>query len=157
MYMPTWLSGMYFDYFTNHGPVLLSDSAIIFQMFMPSVYPESVLNMISDEFFQGQMPSPNAGMFAEAIMQFGPVGVIFFPFLLFLVCSWSNRVYCQYGLGISILIASKFAIQLTNVPLLRTDFVLSFGLFTFAAMLITFFSTRRRVGITQVSSKVKIC
>lgn len=126
MYIPTWMGTMYYDFFTAHTPLFFSDSAFLLQMIVPSMYEEGALGLISQAYFVGSVPSPNAGMLAESIMQLGYVGVIVFPFIVAAILRWGGMLYEALGKGASLVVAAQTTILLTNLPVLRTDFVLSF-------------------------------
>lgn len=128
MYIPAWMGTFYYDFFTNNLPLFFSDSAIGLQIIIPTQYESGVLNLISQTYFQGTVPSPNTGLFAEAIMQLGYLGVVVFPFIISVILRSCGSVYEKMGKGIALLVATKAAIQLMNVPILRTDFILSFVL-----------------------------
>ena len=87
--------------------------------------------MINDNYFGGYVPSPNTGLFADAYMNLGIVGVLTYQMIISYVLHKSDGIYQEYGSGIMNVMAVKLAIHLTNVPLLRTDFILSYFLFTF--------------------------
>lgn len=72
------------------------------------------------------MPSPNTGLYAESIMQLGFVGSLIFPFLVAFILYYAGLQFKKLGYGVTVIVACKVLIQLTNVPVLRTDFVLSF-------------------------------
>lgn len=107
------------------------------QKLIPNAYADSYLQMINKTFFGGYVPSPNTGLFADAYMNFGVCGVILYPFLLSFVLNKSEGIFQKYGPGILTVMAVKLAIHLTNVPLFRTDFVLSYFLFVFVLWLIS--------------------
>lgn len=145
MYIPAWMGTFYYDFFTSNLPLLFSDSAIGLQMIMPAQYEGGVLNLISQTYFQGTVPSPNTGLFAEAIMQLGYLGVAIFPFVISAILRSCGSVYEKMGKGIALLVATKAAIQLMNVPILRTDFVLSFVLLAVVFAMIM----NKRVSVKQ--------
>lgn len=130
MYIPSWMGSMYFDYFTEHSALFFSDSAFLLQTVIPDKYALTSVELISDAYFNNAIPSPNSGLLAEAIMQCGYLGVVVFPPLVYLLLSRVGKVFASYGLGLSSLIAVKVALQLTNIPILRTDSVLSIFAFT---------------------------
>lgn len=131
MYLPAWINSMYYDFFSGNAKLHWSQSAIILQKFIPGKYDQSVLELISNNYFAGQAVSPNSGMFAEAFMQFGFWGCIVYGVLFLLLFNWVEKVYSNYEMGVGVIVALNAAIQIINVPMLRTDFVLSFGVFTF--------------------------
>ena len=128
MFTPSWLNTMYFEYFVNQPKFWWSESAILLQRIIPSVYSSSPLDIISNEYFAGTMPSPNTGLMAEAVMQAGVLGIIIYPVLYRIFFSVCSKVLMKYGEGFAVLLAAKIIISMTNVPILRTDFVLSYVL-----------------------------
>ncbi len=144
MYVPSWLGTMYYDFFSQNPKVMFSDSAFLLQNIMPKVHSDSILNIINKEYFLGTMPSPNTGLFAEAYMHLGWLGVFLFPILLRVLMKFSSAAYQKYGGGLVIIMAARAAISSTNIPLLRTDFVLSYILITFLFMFMPKISIAQR-------------
>ena len=136
LYYPAWLSTMYYEYFMENGPVLWTQNVFLLQNILTPVYDTSPLTLISQVYFGGQVPSPNTGLFAEAVMHFGFAGVMIYPVILTVVLMISAVIFKQYGVCIQLFMAIKIAIQLQNVPITRTDSVLSLFLFTFALWLL---------------------
>lgn len=126
MFSPAWLNSMYYDYFSSNSKVLLTDSVIGLQRLFPHVYDTSPLMKISETYFCGTADSPNTGMFAAAYMQLGVLGIILQPVLIYFMSKWASRVLQGYGFGFVVAIASIIVQKMLNVPILRTDFVLSF-------------------------------
>ena len=137
MFVPSWLDTKYYSLFENSPKILWSQGTFLMQKLIPSAYADSYLQMINKTFFGGYVPSPNTGLFADAYMNFGVCGVILYPFLLSFVLNKSEGIFQKYGPGILTVMAVKLAIHLTNVPLFRTDFVLSYFLFVFVLWLIS--------------------
>ncbi|MBC5682824.1 MULTISPECIES: hypothetical protein [Ruminococcus] len=131
MFLPSWLDTKYYAFFENGPKILWSQGTFLLQKIIPSTYSEGYLKMINDNYFGGYVPSPNTGLFADAYMNLGIVGVLTYPMLISYVLNKSDGIYQEYGSGIMNVMAVKLAIHLTNVPLLRTDFILSYFLFTF--------------------------
>lgn len=129
MFAPAWLNALYFEFFKSHPKVWWSDDTFILQRILPPVYDKSILETINLYYF-GQNSSPNTGMFAEAYMHFGAIGCFIYPVFVSLLLHWSDSVYKNYDTQIGALVAINAAIQMTNIPIMRTDFVLSFILFT---------------------------
>ncbi len=137
MFVPSWLDTKYYSLFENSPKILWSQGTFLMQKLIPNAYADSYLQMINKTFFGGYVPSPNTGLFADAYMNFGVCGVILYPFLLSFVLNKSEGIFQKYGPGILTVMAVKLAIHLTNVPLFRTDFVLSYFLFVFVLWLIS--------------------
>lgn len=135
-FFPSWLDTLYFDYFSTHPKVHWSQSVLVLQNIIESSYTEQPVNIISKTYFKGEVPSPNSGMFAEAYMHFGIIGIIIYPILLCMMLKISAKIYNGYGYSIMIVIAAKVVLHMINVPVLRTDFVLSYILFTFVVGLV---------------------
>ena len=130
MYLPAWLNQLYYNYFSTHDKVWFTDSAFILQTILPDRLNDTPVSLISNAFFQGEIPSPNTGLFAEAYMQAGILGVIGFPVLIGLMLVVMNLIYKNFNFSVQLLIVIKLILQITNVPVLRTDFMLSFVLFS---------------------------
>ena len=129
MFGPAWLNTLYFEFFKVHPKALWSDDTFILQRILPPVYDKTILETINLYFF-GHNTSPNTGMFAEAYMHFGVIGCFIYPFFISFLLHWADSVYKKYDVQIGVLAAINAAMQMTNVPIMRTDFVLSFILFT---------------------------
>lgn len=126
MYMPAWLNTLYYDYFSQHAKVFWSQDVFLLDNLIPSSYEISPLYVISNEYFAGLVPSPNTGMFADAYLQFGAIGaLIIYPVLLAALIGFAERAVEPYGKAVSALISFQLVLKLNNVPLLRTDMVLS--------------------------------
>jgi hypothetical protein len=131
MYIPAWMNTCYFSFFINNGPLLWTDDTFLLQNLLPQVYDLPPLEMISATFFGGEIASPNTGMMGEAVMHFGYWGIFVYPPLMAAVLWLIDRVTSPYGKGVMLVMAAKMALQLLNVPLTRTDTILSVVLFTF--------------------------
>lgn len=130
MFMPSWLNYLHYEYFSENYKIYLSQSTFLLQNIIPSNYSSPPITIISREYFASLIPSPNTGLFADAYINFGLCGVLIYPFIIGKIAAFSETVYGSYSRSIEILVAIKFAIDLTNVQLFRTDFVLSFFLMT---------------------------
>lgn len=122
---PANLNYLYYDYFRGHGKLFLTDSVLGLQRLLPHVYDEHPLKLISDTYFSGMAPSPNTGLFGAAYMQLGIVGIILQPILIFWIVRWADRLLKNYGKGFIAVTAITMVMAMQNVPILRTDFVLS--------------------------------
>lgn len=129
LYYPAWLNSLYVDFFSQNAKVMWTQDTFLLQMVFSPQYPQGILSTISNYFYNGQIPSPNTGMFAEAYMHWGELGIAIYPMILTALMVFSNKVFSKYGEPISILVAVKLVLKLTNVPLVRTDFMLSYVLF----------------------------
>lgn len=136
MYIPAWLNSIYYDYFISASPVCWSQDTFILQNILPSAYDTSPLNIISNIYFNGEIPSPNTGMFAEAIMHFHYIGIFIYPILIYVLIKASDFIYSFYTNPIKVIIAIKLVLQITNVSIVRTDFILSYVCFSILLFII---------------------
>lgn len=142
LFLPSWLNYLYYDFFCEHSKVFWSQSTFILQRLIPSNYDTSPIAIISEVYFKNMVPSPNTGLFADAYINLGILGLIVYPFLIGELVKFSDTLYCRYGVALGVLVGLRLAIHLTNVQLLRTDFVLSYILLTI---------------LIWVLSRIKIC
>lgn len=126
MYLPGWLNTLYYDFFSHNEKIKWSQSVFLLQKVLPSAYSSTPIELISQAYFNGQVPSPNTGMFAEAYMHFGALGIAVYPVLICALLYFSQLVTAPYGWAVQVLLAAQVAISMVNVPITRTDFVLSY-------------------------------
>lgn len=126
MYLPGWLNTLYYDFFCHNEKIKWSQSVFLLQKVLPSAYSSAPIELISQAYFNGQVPSPNTGMFAEAYMHFGALGIAVYPVLICGLLYFSQLVTAPYGWAVQVLLAAQVAISMVNVPITRTDFVLSY-------------------------------
>lgn len=137
MYFPSWISSMYYDFFSGNPKLLFGDSVFLLQKMLPNPYGRStVLELINSEYFWGHMPHPNTGLFAEAYMHLGAIGIAIFPLLICLMVNLMDRAFIHYGDSFCVLLGIKTGLTITNVPILRTDFVLSYFVLAFVFLFI---------------------
>ena len=137
MYIPSWMNALYYDFFWRHDKIHWTQSTFLLQNILQPVYEKTPLEIISKIYFKGGVPSPNTGMFGDAYMHFGSVGAVIYPPIIGIMLTVTHSAYRRYGSAIGALIACQLLLNMTNVPLLRTDFVLSHGLFTAALCMIS--------------------
>ena len=151
MYIPAWLNKLYFDFFTHNPKLMWSQSVLLLQNILKPVYEMPILTIINNLYFNGAVPSPNTGMFAEAYMQFGIFGVFLYPVLLAGLFLFSKKVYSNYDQTTQTVIAIQLVMGITNIPITRTDFILSYVLFTVILWILPkfeFSNIKRRVNGT---------
>ena len=124
-FTPARLSYLYYDFFSKHDKLLLSDSVIGLQRLLPHVYDVSPLKLISDAYYSGIMDSPNTGLFGAAYMQLGILGIILQPILIFVLARWADGILRGYGKGFIAVVSIVTVMSMQNVPILRADFILS--------------------------------
>lgn len=144
MYYPAWLNTLYYDFFHDNPKVWYSQGTFLLQKIIPSSYNQTPIQLISAKYFNSAVASPNTGMFADAYMNMGGVGVVLFPVMLSFLLKKTEKVYSFYGDAISTLMAVKLILVLTNIPIFRTDTVLSFWLMTIMLFVLPKFYFRKQ-------------
>lgn len=129
MYLPAWLNTLYYDFFNVHPKLNWHQDAFLLEKIFVSVYDKSVLELINNAYFYGEIPSPNTGLFAEAYMHFGRLGIVVYPLLLSIVINGMNIIYCMFNKTICILLAALLSLSILNIPILMTEMILSHILF----------------------------
>ncbi len=130
MYLPSWISTMYHDFFSQNPKVLWSQDVFLLKKFFTPVYNDTILNIINNNYFAGTVPSPNSGLFSEAYMHFGFAGIFIYPTLISVLTAISGKIYKSSCDEAAILMAVQFSFSLVNVPITWTETVLSYFLFT---------------------------
>lgn len=127
MYIPSWMNSIYYDFFSDHAKVLWTQDVFLLKNLFSfaAPYNTSPLYVISNVYFEGLVPSPNTGMFAEAYMHFGVFGaLILYPVLLAAVFKLTCKILQPYGTTVGVLMLVQLTLRLVNVPVTRADSVL---------------------------------
>lgn len=143
MYLPAWLNSLYYDFFSQNSKVLWTQNVFLLQNIFSPVHDLSPLELISNAYFQNTIPSPNTGMFAEAYMHFGVIGVLFYPMIISILLWISEVAYGKHCNAIKCVTAVQLILSMTNVPITRTDFVLSYILFSGIVWMLTVIDFKR--------------
>ena len=141
MYLPSWLNTLYYKFFAINPKVWWSQNTIFLQKIIPDVYNTSPIALISEYYFKGVIPTPNTGLFADAYMNLGVLGIIVYPLLYKFTFNVAQKIYSGYGWEIEVLVATKLVLALTNVQFLRSNFVISF---VFSMLLLHFLTKLNR-------------
>lgn len=128
-YIPSWLNSLYYSFFSSNPKLLWTQDAIPFKWLLSDVYEVSLHTLINNAFFRGVEASPNTGLFAEAFMHFGLLGIVVYPAILALMINWFSSVYRDLGGLMSAVLATRIALSMINIPITRIDFVISYVLF----------------------------
>lgn len=118
MFLPAWLNGIYYDFFKSGIKIWFSQDVVFLETIIPDTYPQTPLQLISRYYFGGQMSSPNSGLFAEAFMHAGILGVVLFPFILYWIFRYIEKTFRPFGAGIEFVVAIILSLSITNQPIL---------------------------------------
>lgn len=116
-FIPSWMNTLYYDFFEKHDKLMFGSDVFVLSKFIPSVYDRGVLDLISKQYFSGDMPSPNTGMFAEAYMHFGILGVIIIPIFFVIILKIIDSVTCHFPTNMCLIYAFSLSLILINVPI----------------------------------------
>ncbi len=114
---PGLLTGYYFDFFSIHEKVVLSDS--IFSKLAQYPYSWPFQNLIGSTYFGSIEASANANIWANAFAHFGFCGQIVFS-IIFAVVLWIYDSIAQDKLILGTLIISIYAFVFANTGLLTS-------------------------------------
>ena len=133
LFTPAQITYYYFDFFQNNPLVYLSDSALRYLFDYPYLLPSPLL--IGIRYFDGQ--SANTGIFGNAYMNFGALGVFLFVSLFSFILSVFDRIAESKEDKVSLIIASvaMTLISIINSGLLTV--MLTHGMFL--ALVLAFF------------------
>lgn len=129
-YIPAWINGMYFDFFSKNKLLLFSQDVFLVERLGLQRYKDSVLELINSNYFYGNMPSPNTGMFAEAYMHLGAFGVIVFPIIMVLLFNALSESISIFDDLIGYYIFIELILSVTNIPMTSGVFCVTY-LFVF--------------------------
>ena len=133
LFTPAQITYYYFDFFQNNPLVYLSDSVLRYLFDYPYLLPSPLL--IGIRYFDGQ--SANTGIFGNAYMNFGALGVFLFVSLFSFILSVFDRIAESKEDKVSLIIASvaMTLISIINSGLLTV--MLTHGMFL--ALVLAFF------------------
>ena len=118
-YMPTYLTKLYYDFFRENPKMWFTQDAFfiqnVLQRFFSRPYPTNATGVISRYYFDGLIPSPNTGLFAEAYGQMGIIGVFVFPFIVALIVRVMRRGTDWYGKGAVSVVMTRLCLQMVSV------------------------------------------
>lgn len=150
-YMPTYLNGIYYDYFSQHSKMWFTRDVLlvsnILSKLIGALGSDSAVTAISKSFFKGYIPSPNTGFFAEAYAQLGYLGVVVFPFILGAIVSLIRKTASWYGKGIEVALSVRLVLLMLDTQMLapaRMVGILLFVAITYLLKLIDHTLKRRK-------------
>lgn len=126
MYLPVWLNTLYYKFFCVNPKVMWSQNTFLLQKIIPDVYDKSPIAEISQHYFNGAIPTPNTGLFADAYMNLGWAGVFVYPIIYVVIFAYIQKVYGKFGKEVEVVVAIQLVLSLTNIQILRTNFIISF-------------------------------
>ncbi len=108
----------------------------ILSRFFERPYPTNSTGVIRAYFFDGLIPSPNTGMFAEAYGQMGILGVVVFPLIIGLIVKALRKGTDWYGDGAVIIIMTRLCLHCISVSILPSSAFIGFLLLLFVTFLL---------------------
>lgn len=139
-YMPAWLTKIYYDFFETNPKMWFRQDAFFVQnilsVFFEKPYPTGSTGIISRSFFNGLIPSPNTGMFAEAYGQMGVLGVFVFPFIVGALTKILRKSSDWYGDGAVAVIMVILCLDMHSVSILASSAFIGILLVLFVTFLI---------------------
>ena len=140
LYIPQYLVHIFYDFYSNNPKLWFTQDAFFIQKFMAFIfgrsYSQSAIATISQNCFNGLIPSPNTGMLAEAYAQLGYLGIVIFPFIIAFVAKKMNDSSLWYGQGAAMVIMAEFSITAISVQLLTSSTFVGFLIFILISILL---------------------
>lgn len=146
MFLPAWISGIYYEFFSNGSKIWFSQSAFLLENLIPNTYSEPPLKLISNYYFLGMMSSPNTGLFGEAYMQVGAIGVFLFPIIFYVLFRFIEITYRPFGNGFEFVVAVVVVLTITNQPILSREAVFSV---IFPTIFVYILSRQKSTGVSR--------
>ena len=84
-FIPAFLNELYYDFFRYHSKLYWREGVPIIHNFFSPIYGKNPIQLIALEYFKTEKEHPNNGLFSEAYMHFGALGVVLYPFILVLI------------------------------------------------------------------------
>lgn len=128
-YIPSWMMAIYYDYFSSHKLLMWTQDVFLVDRLGIGRYDTSVLNIINRTYFHGLMPSPNAGMFAEAYMHWGILGVFLYPIVMAVILNWLFKYVKCYSRELQVFVALDVSLSMISIPVTSGIFCVTYLLF----------------------------
>lgn len=123
--MPIWLQYVNYEFFYDKPKIWWrQDSFLIHKLFTP-VYPQSVTDLIANEYFGGWVGNPNCGLVGEAFNRCGYWGVFIYPFLLVVLIRILEPFFQKMTKRMQFIICFVFSSSILNDVITSTVFVAS--------------------------------
>lgn len=133
LYMPVYLNYIYYDFFSNNGYIWLTKDVFLLQniinVFYNSISGGSMGSLITQRVFSGFIPSPNNGLFSEAVAQCGIIGIFTFPFLYCCILKFIIKNSRVLGVGCLYALAFMVFTLMRSTPILVTGNILPIIIF----------------------------
>lgn len=139
-YIPTYLTKIYYDFYSVNSKMWFTQDIFFVQNILQSLvgraYPTNSTQVISSAFFDGLIPSPNTGMFAEAYGQMGVIGTVVFPFIVCVILWVMRRSSDWYGDGAVAVIMTRLCLQMISTSILPSSAFIGVLLMVFVTFLL---------------------
>lgn len=132
-YVPNYMEYCHYEFFSVHHKLWFTQDFFFVQNILSNMigrfYPHEAVRLISEKSFDGLVPAPNAGLFAEGYAQLGIIGIIIFPFLHAGIVKYMNNLLKPYGNGISFIIMIKLYLSMAGVYIFASFYIVPLILF----------------------------
>ena len=153
-YMPTYLNKIYYDYFSINSKIWFTRDAFPLSNILSRLIGQfgnyDIVTMISRGYFNGLIPSPNTGFFAEAFAQAGYLGILIFPPIIGALTKVMDKTAKWYGHGIELTIGARWALLLLNTQVLTTTRIIGIIMFVLITWFVRSQKSRNDVYIQRI-------
>lgn len=132
-YVTNYMEYCHYDFFANHNNLWFTQDFFGVQNIMSKLfgrfYPTESVVVISNAKFEGLLPAPNSGLFAEAFAQLGYIGFCVFALLQVLVIKLMYNCSKYYGDGVAFIILVKLYLLMVSVYVFASVYIVPIIIF----------------------------
>jgi len=121
LFVPSQVNFFYYDYFSTHGYIFLSYHKI-FSSFLNYPYQLSPPNLIGEVYFNNPQIHANTGLFGDAYMNFGFVGLILWGIFLVIILKLADASSKGKDIKLTVAAIAIVILNLRNGALLTNIF-----------------------------------
>lgn len=118
-YVTDYMEYCHYEFFSTHHKLWFTQDFFgvqnVFSHIFGRFYTRESVGVISDNCFEGLLPAPNSGLFAEGYAQLGYLGTIIFPFIHAKLIYWVYTVSSNYGHGAAFIIMVKLCLSMLSI------------------------------------------
>lgn len=132
-YVTNYMEHCHYNFFAHNEKLWFTQDFFGVQNIMATLfgraYPTEAVSVISNAQFDGKLPAPNAGLFAEAYAQLGLGGFCLFAILQVLIIKRIYKSSMYYGDGVAFIILSKLYLLMLSVYVFASVYIVPLIIF----------------------------
>ena len=132
-YVTDYMEYCHYEFFSTHHKLWFTQDFFgvqnVFSHIFGRFYTRESVGVISDNCFEGLLPAPNSGLFAEGYAQLGYLGTIIFPFIHAKLIYWVYTVSSNYGHGAAFIIMVKLCLSMLSIYIFASAYFIPLLIF----------------------------